>query len=382
MLLAAAAVGVAGSFLTTSMGRGIGNAMVETAVSTELGHVQVHPAGYELDPGLHRRFFEEVEPISQLLAQGTQVRAWAPRLRADGLISSSHSSSAFSLMGVDPDAEAGVSTLAESVVTGGFLDGSQGSIVLGEELAERLAVSVGQKVVVSLQDGANEMANEAVRVRGILRTPFPEFDANTALMTLDDARRLLGVGASVSEFVVLSEDREDLDALIEQLRSGLSGNVEIRSWRELRPVLVFAVEYLMLNAAAMYLTVFIATAFGIAGVLYMAVHERIPEFGVLASIGMRPGRIVLLVMIEALLLVALGTLLGVILGVAGVRLMQGGVPLGAMGALGAEVRVVPAFLPRQLLVPAVLAAVAAVGGSLAPAIRAARLAPVAATRHT
>lgn len=164
IVLTAVSVGLAGILLTMAVNYGMVVQMVETAIETELGHVQIHAPGYDEDPGLEARIGTEAGLSPGALAALPGLRAWAPRVRSEGLVYSPRASAGVSLVGVDPARESRITVLDDSVVAGRYLDGGRRQILVGELLADRLKVGVGDKVVVSVQDVAGDMTGEAYRV--------------------------------------------------------------------------------------------------------------------------------------------------------------------------------------------------------------------------
>ena len=139
------------------------------------------------------------------------------------------------------------------------------------------------------------------------------------------------------------------------------------------------------TAWAMYAAVFVAMAFGIANVLLMSVFERTHEIGILRSLGMRPGRLVALIVLESMLLTGIGLALGLLAAAGGVRLLADGIDLSrfaeGMAFMGVGTRIVPVIRAHDVEIPLAVAGVTAFLSSLWPALRAARLQPAQAMRY-
>jgi ABC-type lipoprotein release transport system permease subunit len=246
-------------------------------------------------------------------------------------------------------------------------------------------VEVGQKIVLSVQDLHQDLTGRAYRVSGLFDTASSELDENTLFLSLAEAQRLFGLADSVSEFVLIARERDDIDELAEALKAALGERFEVHTWEQLRPLLVVIVESFDMMAWYLYAAVFVAMAFGIANVLLMAVFERTREIGMMMALGMKRGRVVTLVVAESMIVTAVGLLLGFFLAGVGVFLLQDGIEFGAyaesLGRLGSTSRIVPHLRPADLGIPLVVAGVASLVASLWPALRAARLRPGAALRR-
>ncbi|GIW40908.1 MAG: ABC transporter permease [Candidatus Binatia bacterium] len=384
IVFAAVAVGMAGVVLSMALNNGLVFQMVENAIATEVGHLQVHARGYSRNPGLELRLRDGGEAAREVLRSLPEVRAWAPRVVAEGLLFSPRASAGVRVFGVDPGREAGVSLVARSIVAGRYLEGKHGEILVGEVLARRLRVGVGEKVVLSVQDAAGNFTGGAFRISGLFRSPAREFDRGTVFLDLGEARDLLGIGGDVSEIVVLVRRESWIPRVRRTLQERLGEGVEVRTWGELRPLLLQMVELFDQTAWYVYAAVFLAMVFGIANVLLVSVYERLREFGILLSVGMRPRRLVAMIVTESLLLTLAGVAAGYGAAAWVVSAFHEGIDLGmwaeGLRAAGVGTRLVPFLRAYDFVVPLILAFASATGASLWPAWRAARLEPAEALR--
>lgn len=384
VVVTAVAVGITGVVLSIAINYGMVVQMVETAIATELGHVQVHAVGYDRNPEPRVRLPDGGRAGSRLLDGLEGVQAYARRVRGEGLINSPRASAGVRLVGIEPGRESEVSLLARSITQGEYLDGARRRVLLGEDLARRLKVGVGDKVVVSAQDLAGDLAGEALRVGGLFRTPSSDLDRGTVFLRLDESQGLLGMDDAVSEIVVLAASRSRIPEVRDALDGGLSG-VEVRTWEELQPVLVYLIEVFDQQAVYVYVAVFIAMAFGIANVLLMAVYERTREIGILMAIGMGRRRLVATIVIESLLVTGFGLALGFVGAAASVWALQDGIDLtrfaAGLNALGVGTRIIPVLRAQDFAVPVAVAVATAAIASAWPALRAVRLRPAEAVRQ-
>ncbi len=383
IVLCAAAVGVCGGLLTMAVSYGTALAMVETAIATELGHLQIHAQGFNDDPGLAHRL-PQMSELGGDLAHDPAILAWAPRLRTEGLAYSSRASAGTRVVGVDPERESELSLLERSVIAGEYFGPKKRRAMLGADLAARLRVETGDKIVLSIQDKDGEMVSELFRVAGIFRTPLPELDQATIFVRLHELQPILGVVGEISETAIRADPKSDLPALANRVRAASGVGTEVHTWDQLRPILVFLVAFFEAQAGAMYGAVFIAMLFGIANVMLMAVVERIPEFGILGALGMPPARIGAMIVAESLMLSLLGLAVGIGLTFAVIALLGDGIDVSRFTmarAYGVGFRIVPALRFSDWTVPSIAAVATAIVASLAPVLRARRIRPAEALRH-
>jgi ABC-type lipoprotein release transport system permease subunit len=120
----------------------------------------------------------------------------------------------------------------------------------------------------------------------------------------------------------------------------------------------------------------------------MSVMERTKEFGVLQALGLRPGRLVLVVIVESVFLASLACAIGLVLGgLFDLYLVRHGIDFsGAVASLDFGGFSLPAVLkgtirPRGIAYTTGAVFLVSVLASVGPAIRAARLRPVVALRQ-
>jgi ABC-type lipoprotein release transport system permease subunit len=384
ILITAVAIGIAGTLLTMAVNFGMIFQMVETAIATELGHVQIHARGFDENPELKVRLTDGgQEAVKQL--ERLHARAFARRVRGEGLVSSPRASAGVRVLGVEPEREAKVTRIAESMTAGAYLDAVGRRVLLGEELARRLEVDVGDKVVLSVQDLEGELTGEALRVGGLFKTPSRVIDRGTVFLRIDDGQALLGLGGAVSEVVALAESRGQVAGLRSELAAAL-GDAEVRSWEQLQPLLVYMIDVFDQSAILVYAAVFIAMAFGIANVLLMTIYERTREIGIMRAIGFGRGRLVATIMAEAVIVTGVGLVVGFAGALVGVWALADGIDLSSFAQgleyFGVGSRIVPVLRSSDFTGPVAVAFVTAVIASAWPAWRAVRLRPAEAVRHT
>jgi ABC-type lipoprotein release transport system permease subunit len=122
----------------------------------------------------------------------------------------------------------------------------------------------------------------------------------------------------------------------------------------------------------------------------MSVYERTRELGVMQAVGMRPGHVVQLVLVESLALAVISAVLGVLLGgLLDLYLMQVGIDLAVndqgegfqISGVTLDAVLYGAFKLEHVVVPTLTLFAVSALGSIWPALRAALLDPVAAMRQ-
>jgi ABC-type lipoprotein release transport system permease subunit len=333
-LLTALALGLGLALLLISLGLldGGHEQTIADGVRFGPGHVVIQAKGYQ-DTGSDELLLPArvVSAIEEFLQTGTMkqvVRGVSPRLLATGLLSSSANAAGVRIMGVIPQDERAVSLIPQRMVEGTYLSNDRLSgIVIGAELAHKLEVKIGSKVVLTTQAlrqpgtetknrAGEEMQSTLLLVSGIFRTGLQAIDANIIQLALPAAQALLGVAdGQVTQVALLLEQEGDSPLVARALRKQLTGApVEVLTWRESLPMLA---QILGLDHAFNYImngVILAMVGLGILNTILMRVLERRYEFGVCKALGLRPRQLAAMVIGESLALTAISLALGLALG--------------------------------------------------------------------
>lgn len=367
---------------------GVNEQMVDNSTRYLSGHLQVHRVGYHDDQSLDR-LVDDPDAVSAQVARAAGSGAVAHRLEGSALASVGDKSRGVLVLGLDPRAEAAVTTLASTVQEGAFLAGDDATgVVLGARIAEALAARVGGELVLVTQAADGSVGAGRYRVRGIFRTRMDMLDGTYVLMALPAAQELYATGRAVTTIVARLPDRAEVGTVQARLQGELGPGYEVLDWRRLLPAVVQSVAFHEVVGYVLLLVLFIVVAVGITNTVLMGVMERTREFGVMMALGTSRAQLMRVVFYEACLLGFGGLLLG---GAAGTALVQYFATRGmdftryvrAMETMqGLTSMVYPLARADRAALVGVLVFVVAVLAALYPAWRAARLQPVAAIRGT
>jgi len=357
-------------------------------VLTQMGHIQIHAEGFNDSRSIDQRLADPA-PILAAVARQPEVAAVTARLSISALASVAGASSGVDLMGIDPENEPKVSRLREFVQPGGEwlkADDRRG-LLLGAEVARQLDLAIGDKVVLMAQSPGGELVSELFRLRGILKSGAPEIDQGKALIGIDSARQWLEVEQAATEIVIRAQNHEAVLPLQTALLAELPDpNLEIMRWSQIDPM----IEQWTATADAstfFILTIVIAVILiEVLNTMLMSMHERVREFGLMEAIGTGKRELFLMLLIETVLLVATGGLLGYLFGAAiSLALAGPGIDISAFADAFAFFYMDPVCHPLLTLKSGVkivgITLIAALIAGLYPAWKATRLNPVAAMRE-
>ncbi|MDO8861831.1 ABC transporter permease [Haliea sp. E1-2-M8] len=386
IMLLAIALGVWAMIVMSALMRGMTDQMVRNGLATLPGEAQIHHPEFLLDPSVVNHM---PMPAGRLLEQlnSAPITAWAARLRVPAVLASEYASRGVTLLGVDPAQEDALGSLPETLLEGRMLAGADDrGILLGAGLAARLETGLGKRIVLMTQDTANNVADRGVRIVGIYRARLQGDEERFAYVGRGALQELLGLEQRVTEIAVSASDYTAVDAWLPALQAAASPELEVLGWTELHTFLGSMLAVQEGFVLVFMVVVFLVLSFGLINTLVMAVFERTRELGLMQALGMRPALILLQVLLESLLLLALGLLAGNSLALATLLPLRDGVDISAV-AEGMEMMEMGTTLYPLLALDDMLMSTAVVLtlgllASLLPAWRASRLDPVRAlARH-
>ena len=388
LTIATISLGLAFNIFMRSIGDGFHEQMVDNSVRAHIGHLQIHRKGYHDDPSLNKTL-PNAARVREAVRSLPGLRGWSLRILGDGLASTAVNSAGVAIVGIDPGEERTVTTIHRAVIQGAYLSAQMKKpVLIGERLAKVLQVGTGENLVVLAQAADGSMSADKYQVAGIFRSGLPDLDRGMVYLLRRDAGTLFALNGRLTEAALLLSSSSQVAAAQQALTRALSGvDVEVLRWDVVEP---YIKQFIDLDNAFFYvivLVLFIVISVGILNTILMSVFERVREFGIMMSLGMKPRQVVGLVVQEAVVLglvgLAAGSLLGSALsayyGSAGMDFAnwaEGAAALGMTTAVTYPKLTMANLLSSNLSVLAVVLLVA-----LYPASRAACLRPVEAVRH-
>lgn len=262
-------------------------------------------------------------------------------------------------------------------------------VLLGDKLAKVIGAAVGDEVYVlsSTIDGLT--AEERFRVAGVFHVGSALIDRGRAYLHIADLQRFVRLGGQVHEIAVSTFEPTEAALLADAIRAlPETKELLVRSWEQVRPSLKRMLEVNDAGIAVMLFIIFVVAALGVVNTMLMAIFERTRELGVIKALGLRPGQVRRLVVLETLFLTFVGAVIGTALGLGlDAYLIWHGWDLSAytggltMDGITINPVLTGALTAKGVLVPMLAMAVASFLASFYPARRAAKLSPSAAMRE-
>jgi ABC-type lipoprotein release transport system permease subunit len=309
-------MGLASLIFVDALVIGMEKNMIHSATASYLGEGQIHRQNFRQTQDADLTI-NDLSQVIDSLKQEKTVRAYSIRAMSMGMITSPADVQAINFVGVDPTLEKNVSQLDEAITEGSFFgDDNPRDVLIGSKLAEILEVGLGDRVVITVsQVESGDLAQEMFRISGIYHFNMAEMDQGMAFVRLKKAQEMLGLNSRAHEIAIqFTDTRYGMDKKSPFWnRYSKNGNIA-EGWIIILPQMEAVFELSQFSTLLTGLILFGVVALGIINTLFMSIHERMFEFGVLRAVGTRPWSVARLLLLEAAALAVISIIMGNILG--------------------------------------------------------------------
>jgi lipoprotein-releasing system permease protein len=264
------------------------------------------------------------ESLAEQVDAQPNVKASAPYVMAQGMLSYGQAVQGALVRGVLPNQENAVADLGKNMREGQLSDLASGefNIILGADLAYSLGVNVGDKVVLMAPQGQFTPTGVIPRIKqfnvvGLFQIGMYEYDAGLALIHIEDAAKLYRMGDKVSGLRLKINNLFDAPAMTAELSDKLTplGAYYITDWTQQHANFFKAIQ-LEKRVMFIILTLIVAVAaFNIVSTLVMAVTDKRADIAIMRTLGASPKSIMQIFIIQGALIGIIGTFFGAVLGI-------------------------------------------------------------------
>ncbi len=295
--------------------RGSYDAMLSNGVRAGSGHVcLVHP---EWLPDRKVEALVHESSLAPLLTIIPDTARIFTRIHAPVLTRSPRGSQPAMLLGLNLKAEATTHPFLkeeffkpQKPTLEGRLDAA-----VGQRLAERLGLKIGQKLVILCQDSNQETSSRLFRIRAFIQTGVRTLDERLILTSVENAQKAIAAGDRFHEVAILMENPKEHLKLQRTLARSLPSDTPLKvlSWEEAMPQLVSMIQLDRANGILLATFLLLIVGIGTVNALMIGVFERQRELGVLRALGLSSPQIHNLILLEGLVLGLAGSITGLIL---------------------------------------------------------------------
>lgn len=387
--MAGIALGVAALIIVLSVMNGF-QTQVRDRMLSVLPHIELYVSGSS-----HQDVLTHWQALADQAKHNTNVTGAAPFVAAQAMLARGDKLSGVQVRGIDPTRDSEVSDVGKQMVVSQLSALKEGDfgIVLGNQLAHALGVTVGDSLMVLAPQGSISPAGFTPRMRqfkvvGLYSSGHYEYDASLAFIHYQDAARVFRDSGN-SGVRLRIKDMQKAPQVAAQIAQQMPAQVLVSDWTQNNRTWFAAVQTEK-RMMFLILTLIIAVAaFNLLSSLVMAVKDKRSDIAILRSLGATPREIGRIFLVQGAIIGVLGTVIGVGLG-ALVAYNVGVIVPFIENLLGFE------FLPQQIYfiselpsnpqitdmaVIGVTSLVLALLATIYPSWRASRLQPAQVLRH-
>lgn len=363
----------------------------QTEVRDRLLRMTAHANVLELDGTL-----DDWTDAAQAVESRPEVIGIAPYVDGQAMVVRGTQVTGILLRGVDPALEPQVSEVASFMEQGEASDLQAGEfrILVGSELARFLGAEVGHKITIITPEASITPAGILPKLRrfkiaGIYNVGTHQFDRNTAVVHIEDAKRLYRLDQAVSGLRLKLTDLFLAPKVKAELNRDLEGKYWVTDWTSSHRNFFRAVKIEKTMMFIIMTLIVAVAAFNVVSMLVMVVTDKQSDIAILRTFGVPARSILWIFIIQGSLIGFVGTLLGVLGGIALASNLEGIVAkieqVFDTQFLDSSVYYI-SDLPSEVqfndvLIVAVISFLLTVIATLYPALRAAKTEPAAALRY-
>ena len=262
--------------------------------------------------------------LQKKMATNSEIQGSAPFVSGDGMLIVDGVMHPLRIMGVLPRQEARVSQIAGKMIDGKFtnLAPKRFRIIIGKSLAERFNLSVGDKVNLVTPRTTVTLAGvfpvyRQFTISGIFHTTGGfAIDNVVGYVHMADAASLFGQTQSQNGLHIKLHNATRATAVSKALTSTLPSVFFVSNWTDQFGPFSQALDMEKMMMFIILLLIVAVAAFNLVSTLVMVVNDKQSEIAILRTLGAMPGTIMCTFIWQGVIVGAIGTLLGIIGGVA------------------------------------------------------------------
>jgi len=262
------------------------------------------------------------QKLAETVTSVKGVEGVAPFVDVQAMVGRSGNLLPVLLHGIDPAAESNVSTVDENLLEGRLSDLTPGSrrMIIGRILAWRLGANVGDELTVmapgrELLSGRGTPSLRTFVVAGVFEVGLQEHDSSLVLVSLADAAELQGRGAEPTGLRLRFDDVMAAPSRVADVAAAVGDSFEVSDWSRQHSAYFRAIRIEKTMMSLILMLVVAVAAFNIVAALVMVVNEKRSDIAILRTLGVSPRGVVGVFLTQGLVIGAIGTLLGTVLGV-------------------------------------------------------------------
>lgn len=299
------------ALLMRSMQTGYYDYMIDSSVRMYTGYIQIQGNDYWEKRSLEESMILDEEQIEEVNSiEG--VKMTVKRLETFSLISYGMVTRVAQIVGIDPEEENKLTSLKDKLIKGEYLTNDSRGIILAEGLSDLMKVDIGDSVLIYGQGLYGVTAAELIPVKGIAKFTLPSQNKSFAYLSIPYAQWVYSAPERLTSLSIMIDNPKQVDDIHKNIKVLFDNSYDVMTWQELSPELVQSIQVDNAQGIIMLGILYIVIAFGIFGTIMMMTAERVKEFGILISVGMKKWKLYLVTTLETMFISFIGVVAGAI----------------------------------------------------------------------
>jgi len=299
--------------------------LIDDVARLMTGHITYEHVEYRNSPS-NDLWVDDIQKINKTLNNNAEVLSTKQIVNLQGVAHTAKGSVGISLMGIEPEKEITISFLPETVIEGNYLSKEDGRwVVVGDQLAENLNISVGKKFVFTTSDIKGDLVEELFRVKGIFKTGSKEIDGHFVQSDIEIARKIAGLGSDdVSQLGIIVKNPDTHENFLQDLQKSLAKkNGVFLSWQKIMPDVATTIRMDRTAISSFMIMLVVIVLFTMFSTILMSTLERKREFASLLAIGTQQKELKIQIFIETIFFGLIACPLGALLGIGFAKWVEG-----------------------------------------------------------
>lgn len=314
IVMASIAFAVLLSIFASSLKTGVFDNLIKNMVSYYSGYLQIHQKGYWDERILDNSFTNQPELEKKLLSI-PGITALSPRLESFALASTGDKTKGCMVAGVDAEKEDQITSLKSKITRGNCIGQERGQVMLAEGLMKRLKVKLNDTIVLIGQGYHGATAAGKYHILGEMHFGSPDLNDHALFLSLPDAQEMYAADKQLTSYALSVKNPDDIQSLKAALQQKLDSTYEVMTWQEMMPDIEQHIKTDSANMQIVQLILYLLISFGIFSTLLVMMEERKFEMGMLVAIGMRKERLAIVLLLESVLTVLAGCIIGILIAI-------------------------------------------------------------------
>lgn len=261
------------------------------------------------------------QPLVEMANKQQHVIGAAPYTQLQGMLTAQGQVAGILVNGIEPRFEKNVSIIQDYMSAGSLdhLKDGEFGIVIGKGMADGLGLHLNDKVTLVLPEASPSPAGVVPRFKrftvvGIFSIGA-DVDSMIGYIALNDAARLLRLPDGAQGVRLKLDDIFAAPQVTNKLLNQLPPNYYASDWTQTHGNLFSAIQMEKAMVSLLLFLIVLVAAFNIVSSLVMVVTDKKADIAILRTLGASPSTITKIFMVQGIIIGAVGTIAGAILGI-------------------------------------------------------------------